>query len=200
MLRKIRSKSVIYAGLLISFSVWSQDAPFIDGEPLFFDSTVGVLRGPANHPVVGTIEADEIAVDQNGDGLVDTIYDISPEILTGSNFNLDFRLSPAQEVLYSRKFPENNFPVCNNDADNNLVFFHRLDTAPNTTSLASAVCLRGPISIMPLFFDEFVNPLVQTAVTVAAPPFTGLNQSVLWVDLGVVPLFRPYLDPVQLRF
>jgi len=56
-IRKIRSKSVIYAGLLISFSVWSQDAPFIDGEPLFFDPTVGVLRGPANHPVVGTIEA-----------------------------------------------------------------------------------------------------------------------------------------------
>ena len=163
---------------------FAQQTAFINGEPLFASPAgTGVLPGPVNHPIVGSVGEDQVAVDNTDDGLVDAIHDIPAEILQGSDFDLDFRLSPSQQVLFTVKSPSGIVPVCNGDAANVLVYFHRLDTPPATTALASAVCLRAPLSIGPLFYDPDPTASVRTAVVVASPFAGGSAQAVLWVDL-----------------
>jgi uncharacterized repeat protein (TIGR01451 family) len=86
-------------------------------------------------------------------------------------------------VQFTVKSPSGSAPLCNGDAANVLVYFHRLDTPPATTALASAVCLRSTLSIGPLFYDPGPAADVRTAVVVAAPFPSGNTQAVLWVDL-----------------
>ncbi|MEE4296337.1 MAG: DUF11 domain-containing protein [Wenzhouxiangella sp.] len=141
------------------------------------------MQGPIDHPVVGRVGADQIAVDTDGDGLVDVIHDIPAPILQGSGFDLDFRLSPSQQVLFTVRSPSGVAPVCNGDSANVLVYFHRLEAPPATTALASAVCLRAPLAIGPLFYDPQPAAPIRTAIVVAAAEATATRQPVLWVDL-----------------
>jgi len=178
-------RPILLAVILIQSSLaQAQESPFVNGEPLFSaPAGTGVLRGPINHPVVGPVGEDQIAVDNSGDGLVDAIYNIPAEILQGSGFDLDFRLSPSQEVLFTVRSPGGIAPICNGDPANVLVYFHRLESPPATSILAAAVCLRAPLAIGPLFYDPNPTAPVRTAVLVAAPAPTAARQAVLWVDL-----------------
>lgn len=179
-----RQAFFLFLVFVSSSSLHAQETAFVVGEPTFNSPAgIGVLRGPIDHPVVGPVGADQIAVDTDGDGLVDVIHDIPAALLQGSGFDLDFRLSPSQQVLFTTRSPSGVAPVCNGDSANVLVYFHRLETPPATTALASAVCLRAPLAIGPLFYDPDPAAPIRTAVVVAAAEATATRQPVLWVDL-----------------
>lgn len=87
---------------------------------------------------------------------------------------LEDRLSPAQDVLYTRKV--------HTSCPNGQVYFHKLETPPNMTLLATE-CLPAGIAIQPLFFDA-PGSSIRTAVLVTETiPATTFRQAVLWVDL-----------------
>lgn len=176
--------------LAASLHAQAQVDAFVQPQNLFVSAAGnGVLRGPGNHPTLGPIAANQIAVDDTGDGFLDSIYDLPADIRNDPNappapnrWAFQHGLSPTQEVLYSRRFPTAGSPsVCGNDSANSEVFFHRLDTPPAMTLLGTA-CLRFPFSSGPHFYDGAMATL-RTAVIVAAPQAQATAQPVAWFDL-----------------
>lgn len=166
----------------------AQVSRFQPPQPWFGLSRSGVLRGPVTHPI-GTIGPNQVGVDQDGDAEPDVVYDLPPAIRADtqspSRWSFDDHLSPAQRVLFTRRFRNpiapNPPPVCDGDPAGHEVFFHRLDTPPAMTLLGSA-CLRGPLSRQPAFYEPNPAAVARTAVIVAAP--NGPSQEVAWFDLA----------------
>ena len=165
---------------------------------LFFSSLAAgqIATGqfsPASAPFISPfgggvlfVAPDMINVDQDLDGIPDVTFNLLPELLPSSTgaFNVDYRLSPTEQILSTVKTPgSSGVPGCGpSDA---LVYFHRLGTPPNgiTALNPGGACMPGPIAIGPLYNDLSRVAAIRTAIVVGvAPPVPG-NATVLWVDL-----------------
>lgn len=149
--------------------------------------------GPAGLGVQAPLPGDTtIEVDTNGDSFVDTTFNLPAEIRKDTSpvrqFDLEYRLSPSQDVLYVKKLGDNGFPVCG--SQNQVeVYLYRLNNAPSMTPFTGdqGICMFSPINMGPFFHDQESN-CIRTMVMVGAASFG--RQAILWADLvnGVMSL------------
>jgi uncharacterized repeat protein (TIGR01451 family) len=160
----------------------AQTGPFVPAQPVFV--------GPGGLTGVQRVGTTQINVDTNRDGIPDATYTLPPALQPpnppDSELVIEDRLSPSQQVLYTRKFQRNGDPVpgCSNGGPVKASFY-RLDTPPaaTMTPLAVEVCLPASVAIGPVFYDPPVpSPTPRTAVLVTRQT-QGANQALLWVDL-----------------
>ncbi|MGH7542023.1 MAG: InlB B-repeat-containing protein, partial [Gemmatimonadota bacterium] len=136
--------------------------------------------------VLPNYAADEIGLDQDGDGIPDGTWTLPDEIQSTANTVLQHRLSPSQRYLITirSRAPIFSTVICGNSIDNVEVFYHGIDPEPVLVSFGSA-CLRGPISIGPLWWDPDEPPswMPIPSMVVGSPGSVPGDQPVLWADL-----------------
>jgi uncharacterized repeat protein (TIGR01451 family) len=134
--------------------------------------------------VLPDYSSDEIDLDRNRDGLPDGTWNLPPEIRSIANTTLQHRLSPSQRYLITMRSAFGS-AVCGGAIQNVAVFFHRIDSQPVLVLLGSD-CLRGPVSIGPLWWDQDAPPtgMPITSMVVGGPDASAGIQPVLWADLA----------------
>lgn len=158
----------------------SLNGDFCNGEPWYL--------GPGGLPGV-LPSGNQLQIDQTCDGdaidLADATFNVPASITQAvqncPTCNVEYRLSPSQEVLYARVSSAIQVPGC--AAGQSRIFFFALGPEPNLipfSGVHQGTCMNHP-AIPPLFYDQPGDP-IRTAVVVGTAG-VGIHQPVFWADL-----------------
>lgn len=161
--------------LILAFAsapAWAQiqSGPFAPGATWFVGpgGSLGVLPSGGNQ------------LTRTSDGAV---FNRPSEIQDSANWNLTFRLSPSQQVLYvQRSNPQSGPTTVCGGWPNVQVHLYDMSSPPLLTpftSVSGVPCMNGGVDQGPFFFDQ--SGTIRTAVVVGAG--TATTPQMLWADL-----------------